>query len=258
MFPHGTIYDSSQSSSFGVFSLQVSRKVKILFFLLRGLGAGLVGFVVIAFLTTFWPVISSEVGYTVNKNIVDTRPAPIIALEKKIDVKAIAEDQARLQKANQITQVQAEAQSLGVDSHFSLVVPKINAKSNVVANVNTADEKDYTQALKLGVAHAAGSYFPGQNKTIFLFSHSTNSPLNVEAFSAVFYLLRKLETDDRVVVFFADKKYEYQVIEKQIVSPTDVSWITKDFGQEMLILQTCTPPGTSWQRLLVIAKPVTI
>ena len=251
MFPQGTIYSSDESQYHGGVFLQAPLYIRVFYSLLRGVGAGLLGFVVIAFLFSFWPIITAEFSYSVNSQVIDTRPAPVIALEKTTPIDIVA-----MEKATSIVQTQTEAQSLGVDSHFSIVVPKIDAKAKVIANVNTDNEKEYSEALKLGVAHAQGTYFPGQGKTIFLFSHSTNSAFNVERYFAVFYLLGKMEPRDKIVIFFADKKYEYEVTERKVVAANDTQWMSKDFGEETLILQTCTPPGTSWQRLLVFAKLV--
>lgn len=255
MYPHGIIYQSESGFSHGLINLKAPRRVRLAYFFLRGLGAGIVGFVLIAFLFSFWPIITSEVEYSVNANVIDTRPPQMVALENSIIDVAAEERNATL--AEKIEKTQAEAKSLGVNSHFSLVVPKINAASNIVANVDPVDEKAYTEALKEGVAHAAGTYFPGQNKSIFLFSHSTNSPLNVAQYSAEFFLLRKLENKDKVIIFFADQKYEYEVVDQKTVAASDTEWLSKDFGEETLILQTCTPPGTNWQRLLVFAKRAT-
>jgi len=157
--------------------------------------------------------------------------------------------------AQETALIQSQAKELGVDSYFSVVIPKINAKSDITANVDTNDEKVYTEALSRGVAHAKGTYFPGQGKTIFLFSHSTSAPWLATRYSAVFYLLNKMNKGDSVTVFFADRRYDYEVVETKIVSPSDTSWLEAG-DSERLILQTCTPPGTNFKRLLVIAKPI--
>ncbi len=135
-------------------------------------------------------------------------------------------------------------------------MPKINAKSSVIANVDAAVEDEYFEALKSGIAHAKGTNFPGQGKNIFLFSHSTDSPLNIAQYNADFYLLRKLNSGDKIVVYFSDEKYVYEVDYKVVTGPADVSWFDNDLGGERLVLQTCDPPGTTWKRLIVIAKPV--
>lgn len=148
-----------------------------------------------------------------------------------------------------------EATSLGLDARFSIYVPKIDAKSVVIENVDLGSEKEYLAALKKGVAHGKGTYFPGQGKNIFLFAHSVSAPEYIKTYNAVFYDLRKLENGDEIIIYFSGKKYVYRVSEKIIASPSDVSFLTKDYGGETLILQTCDPPGTTLRRLLVIAKP---
>lgn len=138
---------------------------------------------------------------------------------------------------------------------FSIIVPKIDAKAPVIANVDTSDEKIYMNALKTGVAHAKGTCFPGMDCRMYLFAHSTNSLFNVSRYNAVFYLLSKLERTDQIIVYYYGKKYVYEVTGKQIVSAGDTQYITQKGESEELILQTCDPPGTSINRLLVFAKP---
>lgn len=142
-----------------------------------------------------------------------------------------------------------------VSTDFAIVIEKINANAKVIS-VNPADEKAYTEALGQGVAHAAGTSFPGEKGNIYLFSHSTDAPWNVIRYNAVFYLLRELEPGDRVVMFYKDRRYDYVVFDKNIVKPTDVTYLTNKYEDSILTLQTCDPPGTLWNRLIVRAKLV--
>ncbi len=239
MFPRGIIYRSGYPS-YGEITLKASFKARIAYTLARGVGAGLIGFAIISLIFTIGPAVKEEILYD-------------------LGFKEAAYSEIDLIEADNTSRVQKEAAAYGVGSYFSVVVPKIGAASDIVANVDAGNEKEYLSALEKGVAHAKGTYFPGQGHTIFLFSHSTDSPANIARYNAVFYLLRKLEKGDRVVVFFADKKYEYQVEEKKVVAANDTSWLRDPAGgeaSERLILQTCDPPGTSWRRLLVIAEPI--
>lgn len=240
MFPRGTIYNSHRSASHGEVYLHADLKTKVLYTIARGVGAGLVGFVIIAAIFTFGPLIKDEASYNLGLNKINLN---LTTDSNKID-------------AENISKVQEEARSLGLNSYFSVVIPKIGAKANIVANVDAGNEVEYDKALSEGVAQAKGTYFPGQGKNIFLFAHSTNSPLNVAKYNAVFYLLDKLSSGDQIVVYFADKRYVYEVSSTKIVGPTDSSFLNDNSNGETLILQTCYPPGTSWNRLLVFAKPV--
>lgn len=151
-----------------------------------------------------------------------------------------------------------EAAKYGVETDFSIVIPKISAATKVVPNVDPANEEEYRNALKSGVAHAKGSSFPGGNGTIYLFAHSTNTLANVAVYNAVFYELKVLEPGDKVIIFFAGQKYTYQVLEQKVIEANDVSWLTdqSEENSQKLVLQTCWPPGTSLKRLIVVAKPV--
>lgn len=239
MYPRGVIYDYRKGRSSGEVRVAASLKARVGYTLLRGLGAGLIAYFIIGFLFSVSPIIKEEYRYRT----------------KKETVSKVTFDTTQYQtEAEGITEVQKEALSLGLDSYFSLFIPKIDAKSEVIPNVDTANENEYFKALKEGVAHAKGTYFPGQGKSIYLFAHSTDSPLNVSTYNAVFYLLRELNGGDEIIIFFADKKYIYRVNERIVTSANDTSWLTRDFGEEKLILQTCYPPGTRLKRLVVVAS----
>lgn len=160
----------------------------------------------------------------------------------------------KLQSEDIEAKVIREAESIGLDARFSLYVPKINAKSKVLENIDLEKASEYLAALKRGVAHGKGTYFPGQGKNIFLFSHSVSAPEFISAYNAVFYDLKLLEPGDEIIIYFSGVKYVYIVSEKIIVKPREVDFLTKDYGGETLILQTCDPPGTTLRRLLVIAE----
>ncbi len=243
MYPKRTIYQQGKSDLPGEIILAPSLFGRLVYTLGRGIGAGLIGFTVIGIIFTYGPIIKEEIYYA------------ILGQQNRIETSGFGR-MLEFAEAEKAERVKEEAESFGVNSYFSIVIPKINAASEITANVDASNEKEYLEALKEGVAHAKGTYFPGQGKQIFLFAHSTDSPINVAKYNAVFYLLRKLEVGDRLVVFFADKKYEYEVEKKITTSAKDTSWFMDSGKGERLILQTCDPPGTTWKRLLVIAKPV--
>lgn len=137
---------------------------------------------------------------------------------------------------------------------FSLVIPKIEVNSEVFPNINSSDEKEYLPVLKKGVAQAKGSSLPDQPGVVFIFSHSTDSFYNIGHYNAVFFLLRKLEKNDDVYLFYKNKKYHYLVVEKKIVNPDEISEAIRKIEGNALVLQTCYPPGTTLKRLIVIVK----
>lgn len=141
-----------------------------------------------------------------------------------------------------------------VNKEFSLIVPKVGINAEVVPNVNPLKANEYTVALKKGVAHASTSYFPDQPGPVYLFSHSTNYEWFVDDLNAVFYHLKNLEQGDLVVLFYKGNRYTYKLTHKKVVSPKDISYLAPDSDERTLILQTCWPPGSIAQRLLLFAE----
>lgn len=232
MYPHGIIYQSSKSGNHSEFRLHPGLSARLAYHFIRTLGAGLIAFAIVGLIFSFWPIFRAEVNY-----------------------RFFGKNASRSIETN-VNIAETDAASLGLDPYFSIYIPKIDAKADVIPNVDTGNPADYLAALKKGVAHAKGTNFPGQGKLIYIFSHSTDSPLNFVRYNAVFYLLNQLQKGDVITIFFLNQEYDYQVTDEYITFPADVSWLKDEGNGEELILQTCDPPGTSLRRLLVIAKPV--
>jgi sortase A len=141
-----------------------------------------------------------------------------------------------------------------VSTDYGIVIEKINANAKVIADVDPANERQYTDALRVGVAESKGSTKPGQNGNLFIFSHSADAPWNIVRYNAVFYLLRELAPGDRILVFYQGRRYDYKVFDKTVVDPTDVSFLINRYDKPVLTLQTCDPPGTLLHRLIVRAQ----
>jgi len=202
----------------------------------KGIGSGLIAISIMGLVAIYGPVLQQEILYETGHSTLET-----------INYVDIAE-------ANDIEAIQKESQEYGVNSHFSVVIPKIGASADILANIDTSDPQKYNQALMKGIAHAKGTYFPGQDNNVYLFAHSTNSSLHVARYNAEFYLLNKLEEGDQIIVYFSDERYIYTVTGSHIIDPDDTSWLQQS-DTERLTLQTCYPPGTTLQRLIVTAKP---
>lgn len=144
-----------------------------------------------------------------------------------------------------------------LDRSFGIWIEKININTVVFPNVDSTDPKQYKPVLMQGVAHARGTAFPGEGQgNVYLFAHSTDTTFNIVRYNAVFFLLRKLEPGDKVVIRYHGQRFEYRIVEKLITEATDTRFLAKGEGPEQLVLQTCWPPGTTWKRLLLLGKPV--
>jgi LPXTG-site transpeptidase (sortase) family protein len=240
MKPNATIYRSGKSPKSGELVLELSKALKSVYYVFRATGFIIISLAVLFVFFSYGPILREEVKYYWRKS---TGVSMADSIVHKVD-------------SNYTIEIQKEAQSLGVNSYFSIVIPKIDATSNITPNIDANEKSEYLDALSHGVVHAKGTSFPGLGSRIFLFSHSTDSPLNFAKYNAVFYLLKKLSAGDQIILYFADKRYIYEVTEQKITSPSDISWISPKEGEEELVLMTCDPPGTTWNRLLIIAAPV--
>ena len=207
--------------------------------------AGLAGLIF-----TFRPIVSAELSFRWEQMMGGSHQEDQVLVDQ---VLADSKDRDR-------EIAQRLAQEWGIsDTNFSVYIPKIGAKAKILENVDPGDQDAYMDALSEGVAHAAGSSFPGAEGGTYLFAHSTNTPWNISQYNAVFYLLRELspEDNDEIYIFFLDKLYKYRVSEKHVVDADDISWLVNaKEGSQRLILQTCWPPGTTWKRSIVVAEPV--
>ena len=217
-----------------------------LVFLVRFLGYLLFFCGLIAFIFILGPLLQAEIRYRTDRILGIKRTVPNI----------LTSDQAG-QATQSFSSLKTQENSIiPVDTNFGIVIEKINANAKIIPDVNPGNEKQYVNALQQGVAQALGSTPPGQNGNLYLFSHSTDAPWNIIRFNAIFYLLKELEKGDRVIIFYKDKRYDYIVFDKVIAQPTDVSYLINRYDTPVLTLQTCDPPGTLLNRLIVRAKLV--
>ncbi len=215
----------------------MDRRTLITILAVRTLGNAIVLTSIMIIVGFFWPVMLTEVGYRL-------RTASSAARASAQDAGPFAPLFAQLKPFT----------ATPADPTFSLIIEKIGANSKVIANVDPNNEKAYLEALKLGVAHAAGTALPGDRGNMYLFAHSTDAPINISRYNAVFYLLRELVPGDRVVVVANGWRYDYVVTGKHIAEPSDIHWLTEKTAEPVLTLQTCWPPGTTLKRLIVRAS----
>lgn len=136
---------------------------------------------------------------------------------------------------------------------YGIVIPSLGLDERVVFNVDPNDEEQYKSALKQGIAHASSTNYPDEKGLGYYFAHSSSPGFQVQ-YNAVFYLLNKLETGDEIYIWHERKRYRYLVTEKKISQPTDTSFLYQSYEGENIVLQTCWPPGTTKERLLIFAK----
>jgi sortase A len=147
---------------------------------------------------------------------------------------------------------------LAVSPDPKLIIPKINV--DVPAIWDTKPDYDSQMAaMTKGVAWfgipGANSH-PGQVGNTVLSGHSSNDLLDQGDYKFIFARLDHLTSGDSIFVNYQSKRYTYTVTKTQVVAPTDVSALVYPTTKPILTLITCTPLGTSQNRLLVTAEQV--
>ena len=110
-----------------------------------------------------------------------------------------------------------------------------------------------------GVAHyriAGASAYPGEIGNFVITGHSAGDVYSSNPYKFIFSGLERLEDGDLIYVNYNSVRYTYQVVRKEIVDPSNVAALVVETDSPLLTLVTCTPLGTSRNRLLVTAKQI--
>lgn len=202
---------------------------------------------------TFYQPVKEELRYFIETKL---QKKYLVAQDQQEKYKLMASQRLPKGGLAKLLNIKAVEVLAPEDPNFSLIIPKIGANAKIVPNVDAADKNIYLEALNHGVAHTLGTAFPGEGGHVFLFAHSTDYFWNVGSYNAIFYLLHRLEGGDEVDLFYQGQRVTYKVIGKEVVNPSQVEYLTRKTNKEFLTLQTCWPPGTTLQRLLVFAVRV--
>lgn len=131
-------------------------------------------------------------------------------------------------------------------------IPKINITAPIIYEPSV-DEAVVQNSLRNGVVHYANTARPGEVGNAVIVGHSSNDWWEPGDYKFIFVLLDKLTPGDKITVSYQGKYYVYEVFNTKVVEPTDLS-VVEQPADHILTLITCTPPGTSWKRLIVQAK----
>jgi sortase A len=139
-----------------------------------------------------------------------------------------------------------------------LIIPKINVDVPVAYGIGN-DYNSQMAAMAVGTAWfgiPGASSVPGEIGNTVIAGHSSNDLLDKGDYKFIFAELEKLVPGDTVYANYNSIRYTYVVTGSKVVSPTDVSALVYPTTKPILTLLTCTPLGTSQNRLLVTAEQV--
>ena len=117
-------------------------------------------------------------------------------------------------------------------------IPEIGVEKAVVEGVSLGD-------LKKGPGHYPETPMPGQPGNAAIAGHRTT-------YGAPFYDLDELEKGDAILVTTRQGSFRYEVTEKKVVKPSEVS-VLDPTTDNRLTLTTCNPRFSARQRLVVIS-----
>ena len=137
-----------------------------------------------------------------------------------------------------------------------IIIPKINLEVPVVYGLSSISEDAVQDGLEDGVVHYATTPEPGEIGNSVIVGHSSNNILNSGKYKFAFVLLRRLEKDDTFFIHKDGIRYTYKIYDKKIVPPTDVSVLGPAERTNSMTLITCDPPGTSVNRLIIVAEQI--
>jgi len=136
----------------------------------------------------------------------------------------------------------------------TLFIPKIGVQAPIVyAKSRTQSEID--KLLLDGVVHYFGTAEPGEKGNVFITGHSSYYWWSDGRFNTVFSILDKLVVGDVIYINYGGRRYTYKVFDMKVVSPSDTSVLDQG-NSSILSLMTCTPVGTNYRRLIVLASQI--
>ncbi len=132
---------------------------------------------------------------------------------------------------------------------YTVSIPSLRIKDAIVST------KDYNVGVHL--VNYGGTAVPPDKGNAVIFGHSTLPQLfSNDNYKTIFARLHTIKKDDDIIVNLDKTKYTYRVFSILVVSPDDFAPLMQQYEQSYLTLITCTPPGTTWERLVVKAKLV--
>ncbi len=130
---------------------------------------------------------------------------------------------------------------------YTISIPKLGIKDAIVSNA------DYNLAAHL-VSYGS-DITPPESGSAIIFGHSTLPQLfNPKNYKTIFANLYQLKNQDIIYVNESGISYAYKIFNINVVDPDDTSIFAQDYNDSYLTIVTCTPPGTTWKRLIIKAR----
>lgn len=130
---------------------------------------------------------------------------------------------------------------------YFLTIPKLGVTNAIVGTM------DYD--LDKHLVHYGGTALPPDTGNAVIFGHSTLPQLfNPTNYKTIFANAYTLQVSDTIIATVENVSYTYKIVSITVVDPSETSFFSQDQDNSYLTLVTCTPPGTTWKRLIIRGK----
>jgi sortase A len=145
------------------------------------------------------------------------------------------------------------------DEDFVISIPSIDLNHDIKYNVDPRDKDIYLPVLDKYVAHGMFTALPStEDGRVYLYAHSKVASKGITPEGGYFSHLHEVKKGELIYIYYKGDKYTYKVRDKIIVEPTRVDIYTGESDKPEVALQTCFPPGTTKNRLIVFADLVSV
>ena len=129
-------------------------------------------------------------------------------------------------------------------AQYSISIPKLKITDAIVSAVD--------DDLASHLVNFQGTALPPDKGNSVIFGHSTLPQLyNPKDYRTIFAYAHTLKVGDDILVNADNVEYKYVINNITIVDPDDTSVLAQNFDNSYLTIITCTPPGTTWKRLII-------
>ena len=139
------------------------------------------------------------------------------------------------------------------------IIPSISSYTISIPELEITNAQVSTEDFDLSkhLVQYWGTPIPPLQGNTVIFGHSTLPHLfEKNNYKTIFAHAHSLKNGDLIYVHLNDENYTYKVVKSFITTPSDLSVLSQDREGNYLTIVTCTPPGTTWKRLIIRARLV--
>lgn len=134
---------------------------------------------------------------------------------------------------------------------YTITIPKLKITDAVVSTIDND--------LDNHLVNYGGTALPPEKGNAVVFGHSSLPQLfNPKDYKTIFATAHTLKVGDTILVRVNDLSYTYKIFNISVVDPEDTSIFVQQYDSAYLTIVTCTPPGTTWKRLIIKSRVETL